>query len=169
MPYTPETRSRVTVLLVDDEPTYLEALELVLEQDGRIEVAGRAADGAEALERALELRPDVVLMDVHMPGTDGVEATARITELLAGTAVVMLSSSAEDEDMARSYDAGALAYLTKDLEAERLVEAILGASDRTTAPAGSARAVAKLVRRALGASPALVLPAPAAAGSRAEL
>jgi DNA-binding NarL/FixJ family response regulator len=167
MKYEREARGRTTVLLVDDEPLFTEALELVLTGDERIEVIGRAADGAEAVELTEALRPDVVLMDVHMPRVGGVEATRRIARRHPGAAVVMLSSSNEPDDVARAVDAGAAAYLTKDAETEQLVAAILGAAAGPPPPGGGVRAASKLARLIFGHAPALRVPVPAVAAARA--
>ena len=78
--------------MADDQPLYLETLELLLGVEDRIEIVGRAADGLEAVDLALSLRPDVVLMDVHMPRCDGVEAVRRLRADLPELPVVMLSS-----------------------------------------------------------------------------
>ena len=104
----------VRVLLADDHALYAETLELLLAFDDRIEVVGRAASGAEAIALAVGLRPDVILMDVHMPCLDGITATRTVKALLPGIQVVMLSSSAAAEDVERARVAGASGYLTKD-------------------------------------------------------
>jgi DNA-binding NarL/FixJ family response regulator len=106
----------IRVLLADDHPLYAETLALVLGSDDRIEVVGRAADGVEAVELALQLRPDVVLMDVHMPRCDGIEATRTLRTGVPQIRIVMLSSSAAAEDLERAHDAGASSYLNKDAD-----------------------------------------------------
>ena len=110
----PHRTKPVRVLLADDHELYAETLELLLALDDRIEVVGRAASGAQAIALAVGLRPDVVLMDVHMPCVDGIRATRTVKALLPGIRVVMLSSSAAAEDVERARDAGASGYLTKD-------------------------------------------------------
>jgi DNA-binding NarL/FixJ family response regulator len=106
----------IRVLVADDQPLYLETLELLLGIEGRIEIVGRAADGLEAVGLALSLRPDVVLMDVHMPRCDGVDAVRRLRADLPALPVVMLSSSSAAEDLDRARAAGASSYLTKDAD-----------------------------------------------------
>ena len=106
----------IRVLLADDQPLYLETLELLLEAEGRIEIVGRAADGVEAVDLVLGLRPDVVLMDVHMPRCDGVEAVRRLRADLPELPIVMLSSSSATEDVERAHAAGATSYLSKDVD-----------------------------------------------------
>jgi DNA-binding NarL/FixJ family response regulator len=115
----------VRVLLADDHPLYAETLEMLLSLDDRIEVVGRAASGAEAIALTVGLRPDVVLMDVHMPCLNGITATRTLRSLLPGVRVVMLSSSAAVEDVERARDAGALAYLTKDAEGQTIAEEVV--------------------------------------------
>jgi DNA-binding NarL/FixJ family response regulator len=141
--------SRTTVLIADDQPLFAEAVELVLAADERFEVVARAGDGVEALESAKALQPHVVLMDVHMPRMDGCEATREILRLRRRTAVIMLSSSGDPEDVARSLEAGAVGYLTKDADAARLVSAILDAAAARQAPPRVARAGSRLLRSIL--------------------
>ncbi len=118
--------SSVRVLLVDDAPVYADTLELLLGADDRIEIVGKAYDGTEGLERALDLRPDVVVMDVHMPGLDGIEATRRIRALLRATQVVVVTSSPTRECEARARAAGACAFLAKDVGFLEIAAAIAG-------------------------------------------
>lgn len=117
----------VRVLIADDEPLFGEALEVLLGVDDRIEVVGRALDGGEAVELARELDPDVVLMDLSMPGVDGFVATEQILAGDGDAHVLVLSGSDDPADIAKAREAGAAGYITKDLIAERLVEAILNA------------------------------------------
>jgi DNA-binding NarL/FixJ family response regulator len=115
------------VLIADDEPLFADALEVLLGTDDRIEVVGRAGDGTQAVELARELGPDVVLMDLSMPGVDGFGATRQILAADGDTHVVVLSGSDDPADIAKAREAGAAGYITKDRIAERLVEAILAA------------------------------------------
>ena len=115
------------VLIADDEPLFAEAIEVLLGADERIEVVGRARDGSQAVELARRLDPDVVLMDLSMPGVDGFEATEQILAEDGHTNVLVLSGSADPADIAKARDAGAVGYITKDRIAEQLLDAILEA------------------------------------------
>jgi DNA-binding NarL/FixJ family response regulator len=107
------------VLLVDDDPAFAELIKIVLALDG-IEVLEHAIDGAEGVELALRLEPDVVLMDVRMPVMDGFEATRRIVEAIPEARVLVVSSSRDHEDVERAREAGAAGYLPKDRAAAEL-------------------------------------------------
>jgi DNA-binding NarL/FixJ family response regulator len=114
----------IRVLIADDHRLFAEALEAILGAEPEIEVVGRARNGEEAVVQALELKPDVVLMDIAMPGVDGVEATKRIRREQEGCRVLMLTGSNSRTDVARAREAGAAAYVTKDRIAAHLIEAI---------------------------------------------
>lgn len=114
----------VTELIADDSDLFAAALEAVLTGEDGIEVVGSAGDGEEAMRLAGELRPQVVLMDISMPGVDGFEATERIRAELPEVCVLVLTGSAADADVRRAHEAGASGYVTKDRIAEELVHAI---------------------------------------------
>jgi len=116
------------VLVVDDDTLYAEAATAILVEDGEIEVVGRAADGREALELALALRPDVVVMDINMPVMDGLEATRSLRRLLPSTKVVVVTSSPSASNRWSARGAGAFAFLAKELGTDALVEATLSAA-----------------------------------------
>jgi DNA-binding NarL/FixJ family response regulator len=120
----------IRVLIADDHRLFAEALEAILAGESRIEVVGRARNGAEALELALDLEPDIVLMDISMPVMDGVEATRRIREARGNACVLMLTGSNASADVDRAREAGAAGYVTKDRIASELVEAIIDAASR---------------------------------------
>jgi DNA-binding NarL/FixJ family response regulator len=117
------------ILVVDDDPLYTEAAATILAQDGRVEVVGYANDGHEAVERALVLQPDVVLMDIQMPLLDGIEATRCLRRVLPSARIVLVSSSTSSADRRRAREAGAFAAIAKGLGTDALVEAALSAAE----------------------------------------
>jgi two-component system, NarL family, response regulator LiaR len=119
--------SPIRVLIADDHGVVREGLRAYLELEGDIEVIGEARDGQEAVRRALELQPDVVLMDLVMPNMDGIDATSRIKEQLPDTHVIVLTSFLDDERVVPAIKAGATSYLLKDVAAADLARAIRGA------------------------------------------
>jgi DNA-binding NarL/FixJ family response regulator len=120
---TPPRTTRV--LVVDDHALFAEALMLTLAIEDRIEVVGCATNGIEAVTLAPVLQPDVVLMDLHMPRMDGVEATKRVREVAPDAWVVIVTSSKSPEAAAHALAAGAGGYLTKDTSALQLIDAVL--------------------------------------------
>lgn len=118
----------VSVLVADDHDLFAETLVALLGDDDRIEIVGRACDGAEAVRLASAHGPDVVLMDVHMPILDGIEATRIVRAERPAVRVVMLSSSSAVEDVERSVRAGAVGYLTKDADAARIKAEVMRAA-----------------------------------------
>ena len=144
----------VRVLLVDDQKLIRAGFRLIIDLADGMEVVGEASDGAEAVELARSARADVVLMDIRMPGLDGVEATRRITadRDLDGVRVVVLTTFDADENVFAALRAGASGFLSKDVEPEELLRAI------RVAAAGEAlltpRATRGLIDRFLGSSSA---------------
>jgi DNA-binding NarL/FixJ family response regulator len=118
----------IRVVLVDDHSVVRQGLRMFLSLDPELEVVGEAADGAEALRLARELRPDVVLMDLLMPVMDGITATTLLRRELPDTEVVALTSVLEDEKVVGAVRAGAIGYLLKDTQAEELRRAIKAAA-----------------------------------------
>jgi DNA-binding NarL/FixJ family response regulator len=116
--------TKIRVLIADDHRLFADALEAILSTDGRFEVVGKAHDGESAVRLAGTTKPDVVLMDIAMPGVDGVEATRRIRKRRKSTAVLILTGSNARNDVDRARRAGAAAYVTKDRIASQLTEAI---------------------------------------------
>jgi len=116
----------IRLLIVDDQELVRTGFRLFLETQDDLEVVGEAGDGAEAIERARELRPHVILMDIRMPGMDGVEATARLTGagLEPPPRVLVLTTFDLDEYVFGALRAGAAGFLLKDAPRERLLEAI---------------------------------------------
>ena len=123
---TPE--EPVTVVVADDQSAVREGLVLLLGTLPGITVAGEAADGDAAVELVATAKPHVVLMDLNMPGCDGVTATARITADHPGTRVVVLTTYADDESIIGALQAGALGYLTKDATRAEIGRAVQAAA-----------------------------------------
>jgi DNA-binding NarL/FixJ family response regulator len=117
----------IRVLVVDDHPVVRRGISDLLASEPGVEVVGVAGDGAEAVDRAEHLRPDVVLMDIEMPRVDGVEATRRIAAAAPASTVVVLTTFADRARITRALDAGAAGYLLKDAEPAELVAGIRSA------------------------------------------
>ena len=116
---------KVRVLIADDHRMFAEALETILATNDRLEVAGYAGDGAEAVRLALKSRPDVILMDIAMPLMDGLQATKQIRKEWPTACVLMLTGSNSRIDVDRAREAGAAGYVTKERIAAELIDAIL--------------------------------------------
>ncbi|MBW3664354.1 MAG: response regulator transcription factor [Actinobacteria bacterium] len=114
----------VTLLLVDDHPMWRDTLRKVLEHGGAARVVAEANDGAEAIERARDVRPDVVIMDIALPGVDGVEATRAIVEFDPDVRVLALSSSDDPPQVIATIRAGAAGYLLKTATPAQLTDAV---------------------------------------------
>lgn len=134
----------IRILLVDDHSVVRQGLKMFLTLDPELEVIGEATNGAEALRRAHELHPDVVLMDLLMPVMDGIAATAAIRKELPNTEVIALTSVLEDASVTGAVRAGAIGYLLKDTEADELVRAIKAAANGQVQL--SPQALARLMR-----------------------
>ncbi|HNE88511.1 MAG: response regulator transcription factor [Candidatus Nanopelagicales bacterium] len=118
----------IRVVLVDDHRVVVEGLKLLLQAYPDVSVVGSAGDGAEGADLVISLVPDVVLMDLSMPGVDGIQATRRIVDAVPDTAVVVLTTSSDREMVLRSLDAGAVGYLMKDTDPQALYEGIQAAA-----------------------------------------
>jgi DNA-binding NarL/FixJ family response regulator len=114
----------IRVLLVDDQALLRKGFRMILEEEPGMEVVGEASDGDEAVTLAAELRPDVVLMDVRMPGMDGIEATSRIVRTDSATRVLILTTFDLDEYAFAGLRAGASGFLLKDVPPAGLIAAI---------------------------------------------
>jgi DNA-binding NarL/FixJ family response regulator len=114
----------IRVLLVDDDPLVRAGLRLMLRSAPDIDVVGEAGDGAAAITAAADLAPDVILMDIRMPGTDGVTATAAITKAAAAPRVVALTTFDADDLVRQAITAGAVGYLVKDTPPAEIISAV---------------------------------------------
>ena len=139
---------RIRVLLADDHSIVREGLESMLKDSGEFEVVGQARDGVEAVKAASELSPDVIVMDVMMPGMDGVEACREIMESAPGTRVVMLTASIEEDAVIEAVAAGATGYLQKLSGMDRLLSTLkLVAAGEMPVPPDVVRRVFASIRR----------------------
>jgi DNA-binding NarL/FixJ family response regulator len=123
------SRPPLRVLVAEDQKVVRDGLVLLLGMLPGIEVAGAAVDGDDAVRQALELQPDVVLMDLHMPGCDGVEATRRLARVQPWVHVVVLTSYSDDESVLAALRAGARGFLTKDAGAADILQAVSAVSE----------------------------------------
>ena len=142
---------RVRVVIVDDDALVRAALRLILESDSGVTVLGEGSDGRSGYDAARSLRPDVVLMDLHMPGTDGVWATAQITADCPDTKVLVLTAFDTDAMVAAALHAGATGFLLKDSAPEIIFRAVHAAADGQRAFSGSV--LDRLVEAAVDATP----------------
>ena len=120
----------IRVLIADDHRLFAQALEAILATDDRIEIAGHARDGREAVELARSVNPHVILMDIAMPIMDGFQATKHILSESPGTSVLMLTGSNARTDVDRARKSGAAGYVTKDRIAAELIDAIVEVVNR---------------------------------------
>jgi two-component system NarL family response regulator len=114
----------IRVVVCDDHALFRRGLMMVLEDEPDLEVLAEAADGKEAVDACIDLAPDVVLMDVRMPGLSGIDATQKIRESLPTVKVIMLTVSDDEEDLFGSIRAGAAGYLLKEISIEEVADAI---------------------------------------------
>ena len=137
----------IRVLLVDDQSMVRTGFRTILESEDGIAVVGEAENGQIAIDRALELSPDVICMDVQMPVMDGLEATEEIVRRGAAGAVLMLTTFNRDDFLFRALDAGASGFLLKTAEAEQLIDAVtaLAAGDGLLSPEVTRRVIERSV------------------------
>jgi two-component system, NarL family, nitrate/nitrite response regulator NarL len=128
---------RLRILLVDDQPLFRKALASLIAGQFDFSVVGEASDGGEALEQVLKLDPDIVVMDVQMPGVDGIGGVRAIRGAGRDVPIVMLTISDEDDDLFEAIEAGANGYLLKNMRPEQIFDGIRGAA-RGEAPIAGA-------------------------------
>jgi DNA-binding NarL/FixJ family response regulator len=152
----------VRVLLVDDQALFREALATLLALSPELEVVGQAGDGAEAVAQCARLKPDVVLMDLRMPGVDGIEATRRIAAVQPEVRVLVLTTFEEDEEVFAAIRAGAAGYLLKASPSGKLFEAIraVARNESILQPSVTAKVMAEFVRLASHGAIKAVQPLP---------
>lgn len=140
----------IRVLLVDDDPLVRAGLSMILGGAADLEVVGEAGDGAAALTMIAELRPDIVLMDIRMPGVNGLEATERVNALSDPPRVIVLTTFDADDHVVRALAAGAGGFLLKDTPPAEIVEAVrrVAAGDPMLSPS----VTAKLIRQVTAGS-----------------
>ena len=138
------------IVLVDDHEVVRLGLKSLLERHSQFEIVGEASSAREAIEQVADLEPDVVVMDIRLPGTSGIEACEEIVEKYPNTKVIMLTSYAEDEMLFSAIRAGASGYVLKQIASEELVKAIeaVGRGEALLDPAVTQR-VFQEVRRAV--------------------
>ena len=139
----------ITVLLADDQALVRAGFRLIVELEPGMNVVGEAEDGRQAVELARELRPDVVVMDIRMPGLDGIEATRRLAEAGSDARVLVLTTFDLDEYVYEAMKAGASGFLLKDVPREQLVAGIrvVAGGESLLAPAITRRLIEQFVRR----------------------
>ncbi|MER6420737.1 response regulator transcription factor [Streptomyces sp. NPDC001137] len=140
---------RIRVLLVDDQELIRTALSMVMADIEDVEVVGEAATGKDAVRLAGELAPDVVVMDIRMPGMDGIEATRRITETQADVRVVVLTTFDDDAYVYGALRAGAAGFLVKDMALDDIIGAVrvVAAGDALIAPSVTRRLIQDFASR----------------------
>ncbi|MFJ2441190.1 response regulator [Streptomyces sp. NPDC087658] len=145
----------IRVVLTDDQPLVRAALQMVITDTADIEVVGEADDGAEAVRLTEELAPDVVVMDLRMPGMDGIEATRLITMGTGSTRVVVLTTFDDDDHVYGALHAGASGFLVKDMALDDILAAIriVSAGDALIAPAVTRRLIKEFATRPAASPP----------------
>ena len=139
---------KLRVLLVDDHALFRSGVKALLGRQPDIEVVGEAADGLDGVQQARRLRPDMVLLDLHMPGASGRDALKALAEDLPGTRVLMLTVSEDADDLIETLQAGAAGYLLKNIDTDYFVDAIrrAAAGDSVISPQMTGKLVAGLKR-----------------------
>ncbi len=142
---------KIRVLLVDDHVLFRGGVKALLQRHDEFEVLDEAGDGLEGIKRARSLKPDVVLLDLHMPGISGLEAVKVINEEIPGVRVLMLTVSEDAQDLMEALRAGASGYLLKNIETDALLDAIRRAAEGDSVV--SPQMTAKLIQGVRGQNP----------------
>ncbi|WP_327085563.1 response regulator transcription factor [Nonomuraea sp. NBC_01738] len=139
----------IHVLLADDQPLVRAGLRMVIDGTEDVDVVGEAGNGTQAVHLARELRPDVVLMDVRMPGMDGIEATQMITAELPSTRVLVLTTFDDDENVHGALRSGASGFLVKDMALDDILTAVrvVAGGDALLAPSVTRRLIEEFAAR----------------------
>lgn len=142
---------KIRVLLVDDHALFREGLAAVISSQPNMEVVGNANDGLEAVIKAQELKPDLILMDIQMSTMDGLEATRQIKQILPDTTIVVLTVRDDDEKLFEALKSGAQGYLLKDIRSHKMVEMLQSAMNGEAAitPSLAGRVLAEFRRMSL--------------------
>jgi len=159
----PEFSTPIRILVVDDHTLFRRGLTALLARDPLLSVVGDAADAGQAIRKAQELQPDLILLDIHLPGVNGVDALPGLRQAAPGACILMLTVSEDEDDLARALQGGASGYLLKTMEGDALTAAIGRAmqGDSVIAP----EMMSKLVAAYRGATQ--VLPSEAASSTLA--
>jgi two-component system NarL family response regulator len=153
---------RLRVLIVDDHALFRRGLQMVLRQEEDIDVVGEAGDGHEAVEKAQELMPDVVLMDVRMPGQSGIKATEQIKDAIPHAKILMLTISDEEADLYDAIKAGASGYLLKEISIDEVADAVrsVWAGQSRISPSMASKLLSEFAAMSKRADERQQLPAP---------
>jgi two-component system nitrate/nitrite response regulator NarL len=164
--------AKIRIMVVDDHTLFRRGLTALLQRDPQFEVVGDAGDASEAQRRAQELQPDVILLDNHLPGVNGVDALPALHEVVLGVKVLMLTVSEDERDLSAALQGGACGYLLKTIEGDALSQAIRRAmrGESVVAEEMTGKLVAAYRDAAASrASPAAADVAAPAAGSRLDV
>src|SRR5919197_319039 len=153
---------QLRVLVCDDHALFRRGLQMVLDQEPDLELVGEASDGVEAVEKAQELMPDVILMDVRMPKRSGIEAAGQIRDALPHVKILMLTISDEEADLYEAIKAGASGYLLKEVSIDEVAEAIRSVSSGQSrlSPSMAAKLLTEFAAMSRRAAETRQLPAP---------
>ncbi|MEO5733590.1 MAG: response regulator transcription factor [Rubrivivax sp.] len=163
--------SKIRILVVDDHPLFRRGLTALLQRDPQFEVIGDAGDASQAQRRVAELQPDLILLDNHLPGVNGVDALPALLEAAPGVRVMMLTVSEDERDLAAALRGGACGYLLKTVEGDALSAAIrrVMRGENAVAEELTAKLVAAYRDASAAQHPPSPLPAPAPAASRLDV